>query len=392
MARAGHFFTSKNPQAVLKHGILTRYAHYFAGRAGRATGGRVLLIDGYAGSGRYDDGSPGSPLLLAEQAERAKDFGRSVKLELVERDPAIRARLVDTLAASGVDATPIDGSFQDVVPLLLDRYADHAVLVFVDPFGLAVTYDCLVDILRRSTPRQPIDVLYHFSLSTVARMGPAGVNEDPAVVAANAPQLDAAFGPVDWRTAFRTGSLRGRIATRTAVDVAHALGEHLQATTSTRSTSIPVRQRPDQLPKYLLTLLSREPSGKAHWDFASLAAKAHVEWLHYCDTADYDAYMALNDQAGVLELFPPPRPDLDVIAKKHGAVVDRVLAPRLTRLLQERRTMRLLDDIEVTYGETLGIAGEPDVRRVIKQLHGRGLIDDDGVGDFYTRTITWTGP
>jgi hypothetical protein len=66
------FFESKNPQAVLKHGLLTRYAHNFAGRAGHATGGRIAFIDGCSGAGRYEDGSPGSPLLLASSAKRAR--------------------------------------------------------------------------------------------------------------------------------------------------------------------------------------------------------------------------------------------------------------------------------------------------------------------------------
>lgn len=80
MPSSSDFFGQRNAQAVLKHGILTRYAYYFAGRAGSATQGRVAFIDGYAGEGRYEDGNPGSPLLLASQANRALLFGRDVKL------------------------------------------------------------------------------------------------------------------------------------------------------------------------------------------------------------------------------------------------------------------------------------------------------------------------
>ena len=71
MPSSSEFFEQRSPQAVLKHGVLTRYAYYFAGRAGRATHGRVAFIDGYAGEGRYQDGNPGSPLLLASEASRA---------------------------------------------------------------------------------------------------------------------------------------------------------------------------------------------------------------------------------------------------------------------------------------------------------------------------------
>lgn len=42
------FFRSQKPAAVLKHGLLRRYAVYFAGKAGHRRGGRVAYIDGYA--------------------------------------------------------------------------------------------------------------------------------------------------------------------------------------------------------------------------------------------------------------------------------------------------------------------------------------------------------
>ena len=102
MAASTGFFEQRNAQAVLKHGLLTRYAYYFGGRAGSATRGRVAFIDGYAGEGRYEDGNPGSPLLLATQAQRAELFGRDVKLAFVEQDVQRRNRLDATLRAAGV--------------------------------------------------------------------------------------------------------------------------------------------------------------------------------------------------------------------------------------------------------------------------------------------------
>ena len=84
--RARSSSVSAAREAVLKHGLLVRYAYYFAGRAGAAARGRVAFVDGYAGEGRYDDGSPGSPLLLASQAERATLLGRDIKLAFVEPD------------------------------------------------------------------------------------------------------------------------------------------------------------------------------------------------------------------------------------------------------------------------------------------------------------------
>lgn len=208
MPASSHFFGQRNAQAVLKHGVLARYAHYFAGRAGKATQGRVVFIDGYAGEGRYQDGSPGSPLLLASQASRVEMFGRDVKLVFVEQDDDRRAQLNQSLAENEVvPDLLLGGSLEDLIDGLLDRYARHAVLLFVDPFGLAFNRATLERTLGRRSPQQPIDVLYHFSLSAVARMGRAGVVEGPTSHH-NAEQLDAALGPVGWRDDFERATTR----------------------------------------------------------------------------------------------------------------------------------------------------------------------------------------
>ena len=166
MAGSDGFFETRNPQAVLKHGILTRYAYYFAGRAGQATGGRVAFIDGFAGEGRYEDGSDGSPLLLAAQAERAGLIKRDIKLAFVEPDADRRSRLKVALAEAGVvPDVVLSRPFESVVDDLLDRYSDRAILIFVDPFGLGITLEMLERILqpvvataahRRAVPLQPL--------------------------------------------------------------------------------------------------------------------------------------------------------------------------------------------------------------------------------------------
>ena len=223
MPASSDFFERRNPQAVLKHGVLTRYAQYFAGRAGRAAQGRVAFIDGYAGEGRYKDGNPGSPLLLASQASRAKMLGRDVKLAFVEQEDARRAQLSRSLAEHGVAPDQLlGGSLEDVIDDLLDRYDRYAVLLFVDPFGLAVGRRTLERILRRSSRKQPIDVLYHFSLSSVARMGRAGVLGGPTADH-DSTQLDDALGPVGWRRDFETAEGPQR-PTGAAIEVAHRFG------------------------------------------------------------------------------------------------------------------------------------------------------------------------
>jgi three-Cys-motif partner protein len=384
MPSSTDFFGQRNAQAVLKHGVLARYAHYFAGRAGAATQGRVAFIDGYAGEGRYEDGSPGSPLLLASQATRAEMFGREVKLAFVEQDDARRHQLQRSLEENQVEADQIlGGSLELVVDGLIDRYERHAILLFVDPFGLAFSRPTLERILGRRTRQQPIDVLYHFSLSAVARMGRAGVLDGPTS-GQNAAQLDAALGDINWRADFE-GADDPRAPTRAALAVATRFGQSVGTTAGLPSTGVPVRQRPGQLPKYVLMLFSADP--KAHWDYADVAGKAHVDWLHHCDRTDYEANIQRQEEAGLLPLFQESEPDKDEIEQQIRRDSLAYLARHITELLRSQGSLRPIDAVQGTYGDQLGLARATHVRSALKELHRQGVITDDATGDFWTRTI-----
>ena len=373
---------------MLKHGVLTRYAHYFAGRAGSATSGRVAFIDGYAGEGRYQDGSPGSPLLLASQATRAQMFGRDVRLAFVERDADRRDELRRSLAEAGIEPDQLLGEdLDEVVDGLLDRYSRHAVLLFVDPFGLAVDRSTLERVLGRRSSQQPIDVLYHFSLSTVARMGRAGVLEGQTSHY-NAEQLDAALGPIGWRDDFALATAPNA-PTEAALAVARRFGDSVGLGTGVQSTGVAVRQRPGQLPKYLLMLFSANQ--KAHWDFADQASKAYVDWLYHCDREDYEANLRLREEQGLMELFAAVEPDTKDIDDQLRREAALYLPDHLSDALRRRGALRPVDAVEEVYGEMMGRARVTHVRSAIKQLHAAGVIDDDGTREFWDRTIRWTG-
>jgi three-Cys-motif partner protein len=378
------FFGQRNAQAVLKHGVLARYAHYFAGRAGAATQGRVAFIDGYAGEGRYEDGSPGSPLLLASQATRAEMFGRDVKLAFVEQDDTRRLQLQRSLGENDVEADQIlGGSLELAIDGLIDRYECHAILLFVDPFGLAFSRPTLERILGRRTRQQPIDVLYHFSLSAVARMGRAGVLAGPTSPQ-NAAQLDAALGDVSWRGDFEGAEGQGA-PTRAALTVATRFGQSVGTAAGLPSTGVPVRQRPGHLPKYVLMLFSADP--KAHWDYADVAGKAHVDWLHHCDRTDYEANIQRQEESGLIPLFQESEPDKDEIEQQIRRDALGYLTGHIAEVLRSQGSLRPMDAVQGTYGDQLGLARATHVRAALKDLHRQGVIADDATGDFWTRTI-----
>lgn len=388
MPASDRFFDQRNAQAVLKHGVLTRYAYYFSGRAGHATDGRVAFIDGYAGEGRYKDGSPGSPLLLASQAQRTTLINRDTKLAFVEPNEQRRDKLNRALADAGVvpDAV-LDEPFEAVADSLLERYADCAILLFADPFGLGMSLDVLERVLRASSPRRPIDVLYHFGLLTTARMGRAAVEEgDGSPLAA---QLDETLGEVDWRERFAAVEPgTDGAATTAALDVAERFSHVVAQRVGVPSLGIPIRRRPGHLPIYQLTLFTKDPLKRALWDFAEQAGKAHADWLLHCEKSDYDANAEALSAEGVLSLFDDElEPTLARAEDAVRAEAEAYLPDHLLGLIDEKRVFRPVEDIALTYGRLLGRAGEKHLRAALKGLHDEGRIEGFGPGTVRTKEL-----
>jgi len=139
----GEFFRKKRAPAVLKHGVLSRYLVPFTTKtSSAATGGRVVVLDGYAGSGRYDDGSAGSPIFIAAAARRLPP-GRKAQLLFVEEKPARVAKLRQVLSAEAAD---IDWTVEKGT---VEQYLDQALTIadgvpffaLLDPCGLGLTFE-----------------------------------------------------------------------------------------------------------------------------------------------------------------------------------------------------------------------------------------------------------
>jgi three-Cys-motif partner protein len=118
------FWARRKAAAILKHAILRGYVVPFASKTGSSSQGkRVVAIDGYAGAGSYDDGSPGSPVLLAEAAKLPILNARTVECYFVEQDRETfeKLKLVLATAAADLRFEARHGSIEDYLDELLTR-------------------------------------------------------------------------------------------------------------------------------------------------------------------------------------------------------------------------------------------------------------------------------
>ena len=419
MAANERFFEQRQPAAVFKHGILSRYSTVFAAKAGSVTAGRVVFLDGYAGAGRYEDGSPGSPLLFVRSAQNLS-ARRTVTGIFVEQDPrrfaSLNVALDEADPQQAVPRVVRGGDLGPLLPELIDLAAGAALLVFLDPFGTALDLNRLRGAILGRPGRAPTEVLLHFSTSTIARIG-GMLRPGRAISLADRKTIsraDAFLGGRWWHDEFATLAARDARADEagmvTATDVAlrvasrfcTGVGRH----TGYRAVTMPVRPEPGYAPKYVLALFTRNPHGV--WHFADALGHAGLDWAHAVydnriraeqDRRDKKHSQAaepegLFDLADLNALTPPP-PSFEPAAYEHEHANRWIntIAENLLRLLGEHGGVRMFEHIDAVYGEVMGQAMEKHVRAAVKQLYQGKLITDDGVGrDFWQRLIRLSIP
>lgn len=415
------FFVRRQAAAAFKHGILTVYPPLFAAKAGSVVeGGRVVFLDGYAGQGRYDDGAPGSPLLFVRAARANRQ--RAVTGIFVEQDPLRFASLCQVLDRAdpngSVRRIMREGDLGALLPELMPTADGAALFAFLDPFGTALDLDQLRAGLLQRPGRAPTEVLLHFSVLTIARMGGI-LNASRSRGGLSIPErktvarADAFLGGDWWHSEFDV--LRSLVlpagadgpmkeldesvlltATDVAMRVAQQFCAGLGRQTGYRAVTMPVRPERSRAPKYILALFTKNDHGV--WYFADTLGRAGRNWqqaLHdqQLRTTAEKLAASLGDDLGLFELAdltPEPPPPFDFIEyerENRDQWTDTITANLHGLLTTHRGELRLVDHIDAVYGEVLGQAWERHVRAAVKRLHKRGLILDDGTHEFWRRPI-----
>ncbi len=149
-----------------KHRLLEEYLKGWLAILGRRMQ-RLLLVDGFAGRGRYVGGEAGSPLILTRVANQFVQWGLEqrrpiqvhVEIAFIESDLRNYTALVGEIDAAQADPDkrpevilhpPIQWEFATAIHSLLDeaREKQTPVFVFADPFGFAgIPLSAMRDIL-----------------------------------------------------------------------------------------------------------------------------------------------------------------------------------------------------------------------------------------------------
>lgn len=367
------FFGIRRPPAVLKHELLREYVAPFLGMTGSTNaGGRAVFLDGYAGVGQYEDGSPGSPLLALGLAKSMLP-GRTLDCVFVEKDRKSFESLkliVDQFRADGVTCAAFNDKVENRLTEVVAKANDVPLFMFFDPCGVGISYKQLVAALTgpRLKPFPPTEALLNFSDKAVRHIGGQLANTMDSQ--SGVQLLDDACDGAWWHAPFLDAVTAGNVEEGVQA-VVSGFAKRLERDTKSQVVCVPVRSRPDLLPIYHLVFTTRSNFGL--WVFADAAAKAQQQWR----AAQFDEEPDDPMDAGLLFGTDQMLADREARLKKDGTAAIRA---NLLNLLTKHAEFKVIDHVRDVFGDWYGMARETWVKTAVKGLHKDGLTTSTGVG------------
>ncbi len=196
------FFEGKRLWSKIKDEVLDKYMTPYLAKV-NTRGQPILLIDGYAGPGVFEDNTLGSPLIMCERAEeRVKGNYHAI---FINKERKYHVRLLREIQRRGWlnSAEPRLGDTQLVLQEIHKTLINQTVFLYLDPFGpTGCDYNLLEPFLHRNR-RFSTEILLTMNMPGIHRLAARNVNEvgrkDEETIKDNRLKLTRAFGGDYWK-------------------------------------------------------------------------------------------------------------------------------------------------------------------------------------------------
>jgi len=389
-ADVARFFESRRTAAVLKHGIIRRYVRPFAAKTGSASAGhKVVIVDGYAGAGRYEDGSPGSPELIIQALSPLND--RDVTCYFVEQDQTTFDSLCTVLAelnpGQSIKCVPLSGGIEDRFDELLGASKDIPLFVFLDPLGFGLPFERIAHVFdsRPAARYSPAtEVMFRIDSQSIYRTRGALLSdaEYPGKVAQLGRLDDTAGG--DW---WRDPAMAGLDTSSYLTWFIDELFQRLRQRTKAGGWKVELRHDPDHLPAYYLIFLTRHPAGMDV--FSACLSSAQEEWRRAVFDEQWRSTVGRSQAAGQFGLFGEDDPDAEFGSQEAARVAawTDTLAANLRLLVAKHPVFVVRDKQADVLKGVAGLIREKHIRAAMNVLKAEGLIVNDTRGDMWSKQV-----
>lgn len=186
------FFGRKRWWSRRKDGILDYYLVPYLPKV--ATQGRpIAIIDGFAGPGAFEDGEPGSPLIICNRLSKAMAENGNVRAiaRFVERDNVLHDKLRQRIGSFPFAQTHA-GDFLNQIDWIESLARTHSVFLYLDPFTVeGIDWTAIDRVLKYVNAGQSIELLLNWNVHSFGRRGRAALR-------LQAPDMSDQLPSEDW--------------------------------------------------------------------------------------------------------------------------------------------------------------------------------------------------
>ncbi len=271
------FFEGKRSWSVIKDQVLSSYMSPYLAKV-KSLKKRILLIDGFAGPGAFENGAPGSPLIMCQAAEKyAKGNYRAF---FFNNKPDFHEKLTSILDKQGWlgAATPILGDTTKLLPQIPNLLRDQTVFLYLDPFGPTGSPYSLIEpfLTRNNSYSTEIVIMMHMPIAhrLAARNVVAEGRADEPLIQRYHQTMNEIFGGDYWKPIMFAPNLSAEEREFQLIEAYRAkLAAHLPYT-----GYCPVRKGEQDRIKYFIVFASRHPDAMLLMHDAMI--KAYFERMH----------------------------------------------------------------------------------------------------------------
>jgi len=366
------FFNSPKSWSKRKHRLLGKYLPPFSAKVG-SWAKLIYCIDGFAGAAKYEDGSAGSPLMMAQLSDKCANWHNPVHLKLinVEADPDNYLSLVN-ITGSWEDKGIVEnlpGAFGSHIPEIINKIGNAPAFFFIDPYG--PTYVRFADLLSILTREQrATELIINFDADGLRRIADtmrtkAQTLKTIKAVKTNLGNVADIVGSNEWEERFAKQSL----STNEREEI--LLREYLKnlASYDYFVAAYAIRKAKGQHPKYFIVFCTRHPAG--------------IVLMNSFIREEEDELLKESSKPSNQLLFPTM--DVDVLSDEINQRREKLGGLLKYYLENHRETTRGQIKKHFIF-EQFGVFHDKDYNAVIKELihagkllprHGRKQINDN---------------
>lgn len=252
------FFSSKRPWSRIKDAILGSYMSPYFAKLSRVPNRKFLVIDAFAGPGRFEDGQPGSPLIICQAAEKyARDNYEAIFINIAEEHHQKLSSILQR--ANFRNAKAVHGDSRDVLREIHSRLDEPlTVFLYMDPFGLKETsFDLMRPFIERN-PDYSTEILVNLQAPALHRLAARDAfseNPDSETIRSFHRTLSQVLGGDYWKRPMLHDELPAREREETVI---RGYRELLSSTNYLRYTgACPIQQSRSSRAKYYMIFASR---------------------------------------------------------------------------------------------------------------------------------------